>query len=171
VDDSDNVVLVGLRGSGKSTLGRSLARSLGRPFVDLDDALAERSDCDVDTLLVRDGEAAFREAERGVVAWAAALRGHVIATGGGAILHRVEAEALASTGLVIHLDLPLELLCRRATERPRPALTDLPPDEELARLAGDRRPLYAALAHITVRSDDPLPILNEIHRWSAKPRE
>ncbi|RKY16513.1 MAG: shikimate kinase II [Planctomycetota bacterium] len=168
LDALTNVILVGLRASGKSTLGPLLAQTLQRPWVDLDEVLAQRAGCDIDTLLTRDGEAGFRRAERDVLVWAAGLEGHVIATGGGAVLHEAEAAALAGSGVVVYLDLPLAELARRAAQRPRPALTALAPSEELAALAAQRAPRYAALAHITVRSGDPVPILDAIHRWSKK---
>lgn len=162
-----NLVLVGQRGSGKTTLGRILALRLGRPFVDLDEVLEERGGRSVDALLRELGERAFREREAEVLRWAASISGSVIATGGGAVLHGSAMAALAATGCVLYLDLPRERLLERARIRPRPALTPLPLEAELARLQRERAPLYRACADITMSVDEPEPILAAFLAWSA----
>jgi len=165
----DNLILVGLRASGKTTLGRALADRLGRPFVDLDDELALRAGCPADEFLSEAGEAAFRSVERDVLGLAAALRGRIIATGGGAVLHALEMEALAATGCVIYLDLPLSELLARARSRPRFRLHAGSLEDELFALAARRAPLYCEVAHISLSSPDVDSILGELEGWPHRP--
>ena len=160
-----NLILVGLRGSGKTTLGRALAQTLQRPFVDLDDELARLAGCSADELLAGQGEQAFRQVERKVVASAADLAGHVIATGGGVVLHPVELAALASTGCVVYLKVPLGELLDRAAARPRPRLRDGSLENEFIALAANRNPAYEEVAQITVSSGDVDSILDALKGW------
>jgi shikimate kinase len=166
----DNLILVGLRASGKTTLARALAQSLDRPFVDLDDELALRAGCTADELLAGQGEAAFRALERELLGGAAELRGRVIATGGGAVLHPREMAALAATGCVVYLDLPLPELLDRARSRPRPRLRPGSLEEELFALAAQRSSLYCEVAHITLSSPDVDSILDELKGWPQRPQ-
>jgi shikimate kinase len=154
-----NIVLVGMRGSGKTTVGRALAAALERPFLDLDDEVARLAGCSADELLATRGEPAFRAVEVQGLQHAAALRGHVIATGGGAVLHPQDFSALAATGIVVYLQAPAELLLERGARRPRPALTELPPAQEVAALLARRDPLYRAAAQIIIPAGGADPIL------------
>ncbi len=163
-----NIVLVGMRGCGKSTLGRALAARLGRPFVDLDDEIARRAGCTADELLAGRGEAAFREHEAAALADAATLSGHVIATGGGAVLHGRPFAALAATGLVVYLQAPLQLLVARGALRRRPPLTDLPHAQEVSELLQRREPLYLASAQITIPVGNADPILSLLQALRAR---
>jgi shikimate kinase len=161
-----NVILIGMRASGKSTLGRRLARALGRPFLDLDDELARRSGRSVDALLAERGEAGFRRLEAPVLTWAATRRGSVIATGGGAVLHARPFAALAATGTVLYLQAPAAELARRGEGRLRPALTALSPYDEVAALLRRREILYRTQAAFTIpvsRTDPILALLHVLH--------
>jgi len=154
-----NVILIGMRASGKSSLGRRFARAAGRPFLDLDDELARREHRDVDALLAERGEVAFRRLEAGVLSWAATRRDHVIATGGGAVLHPRPFARLAATGPVVYLQVPAAELARRGTGRPRPALTGFSPGDEVHELLRRREPLYRRAAAFTIRAVHADPIL------------
>lgn len=165
----DNLILIGLRGSGKTTLGRALGDTLQRPFVDLDEQLAERAGCSADVLLADQGEPAFRAMERDVLAGAAALAGHVIATGGGAVLHAEELAALAATGCVVYLKVPLDDLLDRARARPRPRLCAGSLEDEFVALAAARAPLYEEVAQITLSSPDVDSILGALKGWPQRP--
>jgi shikimate kinase len=155
-----NIVLIGMRCSGKTTLGRALAVRLVRPFADLDEVLGERAGRPVDEILAQDGEAAFRRLEEQVLWWAAELGGYVIATGGGAVLHGPAFEALARTGSVVYLAAPAAELARRAQVRPRPPLSTLAPEDEVQALLSTRDPLYRAAAEFTIPVDRTDPILD-----------
>jgi shikimate kinase len=154
-----NVVLIGMRASGKTQCGRELARRLGRPFLDLDEELARLAGRDADEVLAQRGEPAFRELEARVLSEASARRGHVIATGGGAVLHGPLFEALARTGTVVYLEASVDELRRRAAARPRPALKALPLQAEVEALLNERAVLYEGFAQITIPVGAGDPIL------------
>ncbi len=153
-----NVVLIGLRGAGKSTLGLQLAERLGLLFVDTDEMLAERAGRSADAVLSEDGEAAFRVLEDEVLEDVARRRGCVIATGGGAPLLSHFGE-VAATGLVVYLEAPLAVLLERARTRPRPPLTDLPLEDEFAQLLHERDAIYRRSSQITIEAHASEPIL------------
>lgn len=157
--DPRNIVLIGMRASGKTTLGRELAARLGRPFLDLDDELSRRAGKDADRLLAEDGEDVFRRWEHTVLEQASTRAGHVIATGGGAVLHESSFGALAATGIVVYLEVEPAELAARADRRPRPPLTDLPTHEEVVALLEQRRGLYEKAAQIKIHATSGDPIL------------
>ena len=155
------VVLIGLRGSGKTTLGRELARRLARPFTDVDELVAQLAGRSADELLAQAGEPAFREVEARALRMAARQPAGVVATGGGAVLHAEAFAELAHGAVVVYLDAPLDVLAERAVRRPRPPLTDRPLSEELALLHARRDPVYRAAANIVLAvgvpgADDPI---------------
>jgi 3-dehydroquinate synthetase/shikimate kinase len=139
----DGLVLVGLSGSGKSTFGRELARALGRPLLDTDAAVRERTGRTPAEIIRADGEAAFRTFEADVVA--SLPPGAVVATGGGAVEDPVNRWRLWQHGRVVWLDAAAELLAERlrAHDEPRPMLgSDL--FGGLAKLAERRAAFYRA---------------------------
>jgi len=154
-----NIVLIGMRASGKTECGRALAERLGRPFLDLDQELERIAGRGADEILEQEGEAAFRELEAQVLAAAASRSGHVIATGGGAVLHGALFAELARTGKVVYLRASLAELQRRAAIRPRPALKQLDRDSEVEALLADRQALYEGFAQITIPVERGDPIL------------
>jgi shikimate kinase / 3-dehydroquinate synthase len=139
------VVLVGMPGSGKSTVGRIVAQRLGQPFIDTDELFAQVHRIDVPAYLEEHGEPAFRQAEAAAVAAACAMRGAVIGAGGGAVLDPLNRWALWHHGTVAWLDARVEELVRRleadGTARP----TFLPyRAEHLASVLDERAPVYRA---------------------------
>lgn len=154
------LALVGLRASGKSTLGAALAERLGWHFVDADLALAERVGQPAGRYLATVGEPAFRAAEATLLRplLATATR-TVLATGGGAVQDpEVRRLLQASDVFTVWLDAPPGLLASRAAAagQERPPLTELPPDREFALLSERRRPWYAEVADAVV--DASLPV-------------
>ena len=105
-----NIVLIGMPGSGKTTVGRFIASACGRELIDTDSQIVERSGMEIGEIFSRYGEAHFRRLEREAVREAAARSGCVIATGGGAILAQENVEALQKNGKLYFLDRPLEEL-------------------------------------------------------------
>lgn len=151
-----NIVLVGLMGSGKSAVGRLLARRLGRPLVDTDALVEAAAGCSIAEIFAAEGEAGFRRREAEAVAQAAAGDNQIIATGGGAVLRPENREVLRRSGLVIWLDADPEVLYRRARAQGlarRPLLAGPDPLGRLRELADARRPAYAEAAHVRIRTD------------------
>jgi shikimate 5-dehydrogenase/shikimate kinase len=144
-----NLVLVGPRGAGKTTVGRRVASLLGRPFVDTDEVVARREGRPAGAVLALRGEPAFRALERDAVRAAAVRRGAVVALGGGALEDAGSAAAVAEAGVVVRLDVGAREAARRiaADATPRPRLTDAPDlAGEMERLIGAREPALARAA-------------------------
>ena len=103
-----NLVLIGMPGSGKSSVGRALAEQLGREFVDCDAEIVKRARCTIPEIFERRGEAGFRDMESEVVAEVCREKGRVIATGGGAILRQENVRAMRQNGVVIMIERALD---------------------------------------------------------------
>jgi shikimate kinase len=148
------VVLVGLMGVGKSTVGRRLARRLGLDFVDSDAAIEDASGYSAAEVFERFGERDFRDGERRLVARLIDGSVKVIATGGGAYVDPRTRELLNQRAITVWLDAPVEVLAERTSRRDtRPLLRNDDPKGTLERLSHERRPSYAE-AHIHVKSSD-----------------
>ncbi len=146
------IVLVGLMGAGKSTVGRRLAKRLGLPFVDSDAEIEVASGSPTAELFERFGEHDFRDGERRLVARLVEGDVRVIATGGGAFMDPRTRQLLNERAITVWLDAPIEVLAERTSRRNnRPLLRRGNPAATLARLDEERRPSYAE-AHIHVRS-------------------
>ena len=146
------VVLVGLMGVGKSTVGRRLARRLGLPFVDSDSAIEDASGFSAAEVFERFGERDFRDGERRLVARLVEGEVRVIATGGGAYVDPTTREMLNKRAITIWLDAPVNVLAERTSRRDtRPLLRTADPKGTLERLSEERRPAYEA-AHIHIKS-------------------
>jgi len=135
------VVLIGPRGSGKTSLGAALAAKLGRPFFDADVLLELRAGKAIDTWLPED-EASFRAAESALVQEMIHYRGAIVALGGGAAEHLETRTALSAHSAVWHLSASPEVLHERQASAPRPPLTDLNPLDEVRNLLSEREAGY-----------------------------
>ncbi len=146
------IVLVGLMGAGKSTVGRRLAKRLGLPFVDSDVEIEEASGATTAELFERYGEHDFRDGERRLVARLVEGDIRVIATGGGAFIDPRTRQLLNERAITVWLDAPIEILAERTGRRNnRPLLRKGDRATILARLAEERRHNYAE-AQIHIRS-------------------
>jgi len=146
------IVLVGLMGAGKSTVGRRLAKRLGLPFVDSDVEIEEASGASTADLFERYGEHDFRDGERRLVARLINGEVRVIATGGGAFIDPRTRELLNERAITIWLDASIDVLAERTKRRDnRPLLKKGDRSEILSRLSEERRDGYAE-AQIHVRS-------------------
>lgn len=162
---SGHVVLTGLSGSGKSTVGRLLAAALARPLYDTDTLLAERTGLPVPELLRRD-ERAFRRLEEQVVTLLDALPPGIVATGGGVVLSERNRAALSAGNLVIWLRAPVSTLATRlARGEERPLLAG-DAATRLAALERERTALYTACASYSVETADRSP--DEVARWAQE---
>ncbi|HEY8434032.1 MAG TPA: shikimate kinase [Sphingomicrobium sp.] len=147
------IVLVGLMGVGKSTVGRRLARRLRLPFVDSDAAIEDAAGLSPAEVFERYGEQDFRDGERRLVARLVDQGDlQVIATGGGAFVDPRTRELLNARAVTVWLDAPVDILTERTSRRDtRAQLRDGNPKETLERLANERRAAYEQ-AHIHVKS-------------------
>ena len=146
------IVLVGLMGAGKSTVGRRLAKRLGLPFVDSDIEIEEASGATTADLFERYGEHDFRDGERRLVARLVNGDVRVIATGGGAFMDARTRQLLNERAITVWLDAPVDVLAERTRRRDnRPLLKQGNRAEILSRLSDERRDGYAE-AHIHIQS-------------------
>jgi shikimate kinase len=150
------VVLVGLMGVGKSTVGRRLAGRLHLPFVDADREIEQAAGLTISDIFARFGEEGFRDGERRVIARLIDGKPKVIATGGGAFMNDQTRTLILERAIAVWLDADIDVLVERVGRRDdRPLLRDRDPKEALIELSAKRNPVYA-LAPIHVRSE-PLP--------------
>lgn len=165
------IVLVGLMGVGKSTVGQRLAGLLGVSFVDSDDAIEEAAKMTIAEIFEEFGEAYFRDGERRVLARLIEERHGVIATGGGAFVDPATRSTILRSALAVWLDCDIDTLVARTTRREsRPLLKTGDPREILSRLRQERAPAYAE-APIRVETghgphhQTALKILEAIDAW------
>lgn len=151
-----SLVLVGLMGVGKSTIGRRLAARLGLPFVDADEEIEKAAGMTIQEMFDRHGEPAFRDGERRVIARLIDGTPKVIATGGGAFVNDDTRRLILDKATAIWLDADINILVNRVARREgRPLLKDKDPRDVLARLARERAPFYAEAPIRVMSSDSP----------------
>jgi shikimate kinase len=150
------ISLIGLPGSGKSTVGRQLARRLQLPFVDSDQAIESRLGCSIREFFELEGEARFREIESETLDALTQKGAGVLSTGGGAVLRAENREHLRARGRVIYLKShPEELIRRLRHDTNRPLLQVADPMAKLRELFAARDPLYRQTAHFVVETGRP----------------
>jgi shikimate kinase len=151
VKQGSNLILVGMMGAGKTTVGRLLARRLKRPFYDSDQEIERRCGVRIPVIFDIEGEAGFRAREAQVIAEICALEGVVLATGGGAVLSEENRRRLAAGGTVVYLHArPGHLWLRVRHDRNRPLLATADPQKKLEELYAARDPLYRELADVVL---------------------
>jgi shikimate kinase len=149
--DKSNIYLIGPMGSGKTAVGRQLARELGRPFFDTDVEIERRTGVDIPYIFEKEGEAGFREREREMIETLCAERNAVVATGGGAILDPHNRACLTASGIVVFLRTEVEEQLKRTRRaRTRPLLMADDPRKVLNRLMEQRQPIYEQLADVCI---------------------
>jgi shikimate kinase len=159
---SRSLVLVGLMGCGKSTVGRRLATRLGLRFVDADDEIEAAANKTINEIFAEHGEPYFRAGERRVIARLLRSGPQVLATGGGAFIDPETRRAIAEAGVSIWLKADLPLLMKRVLRRTnRPLLKSVDPEAVMRGLMERRYPIYAQ-AHVTIESHDvPHDVITE----------
>ncbi len=150
---SGNLILVGMMGSGKSTVGRVLARQLGMEFVDSDEEIIKRTGVTVPHIFDIEGEAGFRQREVVAIRDLVCRDNMVLATGGGAVLDEQNRLSLQQNGIVIYLKASVHDLWQRTRhDRNRPLLQTDNPRAKLTELFQQRDPLYTRVSDIVVQS-------------------
>ena len=153
-----HLVLIGMMGSGKSTVGRRLAERLRRPFLDSDSAIEEQTGRTVAQIFADEGEPAFRGLETGVLTTMLDLdEPGVIAAAGGTVLEAENRERMRQRGVVVWLRAEPSTLVKRVRTGTHRPLLDEDPENTLRRLAAARESLYRGTAHEIVDVDDVAP--------------
>ena len=168
-----NIILTGFMGTGKSTIGRLVAASLGRPFVDMDNLIEQRQGQTINQIFAEKGEAYFRQLEADLCRELAGRRGLVIATGGGTLIPEANLRLMEQSGLVICLDCaPDELWRRIGQSKNRPMLAE-PDGQRFARLTSllaRRAPAYGRIKHhLDVTSLSAEEAARQICQWVNQP--
>ena len=155
-----NIFLIGLMGTGKTTVGRQLSRKLKMEFYDSDRVIEERTGADIPLIFEKEGEAGFRKREADIIDELTKKQGIILATGGGAVLDANNRTHLINRGTVFYLKSNLKTLLERTSkDKNRPLLhADEPVEIILKRLLDQRGPLYEETADYTIETAN-----NSIH--------
>jgi shikimate kinase len=146
-----NIVLIGFMGSGKSSIGRLLAKHLGWRFADTDRLIVDRSGMEIPGIFATHGEAGFRDLETAALESLGSVTRTVLATGGGAVLRECNRALLRELGFVVALTATEEVIFERVSRnKRRPLLQTDNPRETVAGLLAERRPLYAEAAQFSL---------------------
>ena len=149
-----NIFLIGPMGSGKTAVGKQLARVLNFPFLDSDHEIEQRTGADIPLIFEREGEAGFRHREREAIAELSARERIVLATGGGAVLDADTRRDLHARGWVVYLETSVAQQAERAGRtRHRPLLHGADPAQRLGELLQERDPLYREIADLTISTN------------------
>lgn len=164
------LIIVGMMGAGKTTIGRELAKRQGVPFIDTDHALIERTGVAIATIFEIEGEEGFRRREAQIIDEITASVGSIVATGGGAVLNEDTRRLFRQRGTVIYLDVPPDILWERTQkDKNRPLLQIEDPKRKIAELYEQRDPLYRAVADIIVEGgrSSPHTVVRQIEKKLA----
>ena len=150
---SGNLILVGMMGSGKTTMGRALAKHLGKVFVDSDEEIQKRTGVTIPHIFDIEGETGFRQRETAAIRDLVERDNMVLATGGGAVLAEQSRELMRQNGIVVYLKANVHDLWQRTRhDRNRPLLQTADPYAKLTELFQQRDPLYLQVADIVMQS-------------------
>jgi len=144
-----NIVLIGLSGCGKSTVGIQVAHMLQMEFVDMDDYIESKENKTVGDIFAEKGEAYFRKLETDVACELSQTGNKIIATGGGVVLNHKNMEYLQTNGIILFLDRTPEAILKKINLKKRPLLAQNP--NRLYAMDKERRPLYERYAQLTVK--------------------
>ena len=150
-----NIVLVGFMATGKTTLGRLIARKSGFTFVDMDKKIEETAGMGIPKIFEREGEEGFRARERAALQELAGSDRHVIATGGGVVTREENHTLLRELGFVVWLHTKKKIIFERVTRNPhRPLLRTEDPFATITAMVEERKPLYKSVADLKVKTCD-----------------
>ena len=160
-----NIYLIGLMGSGKTTLGKILSKKLDKQFYDSDHVIEEKLGVDVPMIFEYEGEAGFREREKDSLIELVSKKNIVLATGGGIILSKSNRDLLSENGIVIYLKSnQKELIKRMKNDKTRPLLKNGNIEEIIKELCKEREPLYEEIADFEIMTKNKRihEVVNEI---------
>lgn len=164
----NNIYLVGMMGSGKSTVGRFLSENLQRPFIDADDYLVKRSDFkSINEIFNSQDEAFFRKLEEKTMLTLSQKNEIIIATGGGVVLNPINIKRMHDSGTVIYIDVPIDILVNRlSNDQHRPLLKNTNLHDKLQSILNIREDLYQQAANyiISVKKESPREVSDHIQR-------
>lgn len=150
-----NIVLIGMRGAGKTTVGRLLAERLNRDFIEMDFLVSVLAGMPIAEIVKKHGWDRFRDLEAEAVADLADQDNKVIATGGGVVVRPKNIELLKKSGTLVLLEVSVETLLERiGDDENRPSLTGKPRQEDIKQTAKDRELLYKNAADITIETEN-----------------
>ncbi len=152
-----NIILIGFRGTGKSTIGRIVAQRLGQEFIDADVYLEQKTGRSIKDIFAKDGENVFRAIETQVLEELCLQDGRVIATGGGAVTRDENVRRLKKSGIIVLLEADVDTIFKRIhrdvhLQQRRPALTDMNEYQEIEYLVEFRKPLYDKAADLVINT-------------------
>jgi shikimate kinase len=151
-----SIVLIGLMGAGKTTIGRRLAARLDLPFIDSDQAIEEAAGQSVSDIFATHGEAHFRTGERKVISRLLKNGPQVLATGGGAYMNRQTRAEIQKSGITLWLKADLEILMERVQRRShRPLLQESDPEAIMKKLINKRYPVYEQADFTVISTQEP----------------
>ncbi len=152
-----NIILIGFRGTGKTTVGELLSKRLERDFIDSDKSIESSTGKTIKQIFEKDGEEGFREIEAGVIAKLSKMDNKIIAAGGGAILRDNNVKNFKNNGFLVLLEAAPEIIHERVTQdektaQQRPSLTNKKPLEEIKHLIEQRKHAYKKAADYTINT-------------------
>jgi shikimate kinase len=170
-----NIVLIGFRGTGKSTVGKLLAKRLERDFIDSDKYIESSTGKTIKSIFEEGGEDSFRKIEAGIIAELSKVDNKVISAGGGAVLKEENVRNLKGNGFLVLLEATPEIIHNRIaqdkkTTQQRPSLTDKKPLDEIKHLIAKREHAYKSAADYTINTSyvSCEDIVNEIITMANK---
>lgn len=153
-----NIVLIGMRGSGKTTVGKLLAKRLGRRFIEMDRLIVQRAGLSIPEMVAEYGWQKFRDTEEAVTREAAKQDNIVLATGGGVVTREQNVRELKRKGKLVWLKADRDTLLRRiGDDQSRPSLTGQPPEADLTAVLAERTPIYQEAADFTIDTEGRSP--------------
>lgn len=153
-----NIVLIGPRGSGKTTVGKLLSKKLKRPFIETDDLVEKYSGMSIAQIVQRKGWGCFRNCESGVIKDLNNVKKSIIATGGGVVLKKENMQILKTDGFLIYLKARADTLVNRIGNDPnRPSLTGKPVKDDIHQTLRERHRLYQQAADVKINTDNRTP--------------
>ena len=153
-----NIVLIGMRGSGKTAVGKLLARKLGKRFIEMDELIVQKMGMSIPEIVSKYGWNKFRNVEEEICREAAQLDNVVIATGGGVVTRQENIRELKKKGKLVWLDVSLDTLLERIGDDPnRPSLTGKSQREDMETVLAERRPIYEQAADYIIDTEGRTP--------------